>query len=134
MKVQYFRPIKATLIPYLLTSIFILHTQVSAQKSLREAVQHDDFEVREEMVPMRDGIRLYTIILTPKHSKKPLPIILERTPYDASRVIGERPTSRLAVTLGNMFLGNDYVYAVQDIRGRFKSEGEYAMYRAPRGS
>lgn len=134
MKVKYFSPIKSTLIPCLLTSIFILHTQVSAQKSLREAVQHDDFEVREEMVPMRDGVRLYTIILIPKHSKKPLPIILERTPYDASRVLGERPTSRLAVTLGNMFLGNDYVYAVQDIRGRFKSEGEYAMYRAPRGT
>jgi putative CocE/NonD family hydrolase len=134
MKVEYFRPIKATIIPCLLTSIFMLHTQVSAQKSLREAVQHDDFEVREEMVPMRDGIRLYTIILTPKHSKKPLPIILERTPYKASRVIGERPTSRLAVTLGSKFLGNDFVYAVQDIRGRYKSEGEYAMYRAPRGT
>jgi putative CocE/NonD family hydrolase len=134
MKVQYFRPIKATLIPCLLTSIFILNTRASAQKSLRQEVQHDDFEVREEMVPMRDGIMLYTIILTPKHSKKQLPIILESTPYNASRVIGERPTSRLAVTLGNKFLGKDYVYAVQDIRGRYKSEGEYAMYRAPRGT
>ena len=134
MKVKKFRPIKATLIPCLLTSIFILHSQVSAQKSLREAVQHDDFEVREEMVPMRDGVRLYTIILTPKNSTKPLPIIIERTPYNATRRLGNRPTSRLAVTLGNRFLGNEYVYAIQDIRGRFKSEGDYAMYRAPRGA
>jgi len=134
MKVKKFRPIKATLIPCLLTSIFILHSQVSAQKSLREAVQHDDFEVREEMVPMRDGVRLYTIILTPKNSTKPLPIIIERTPYNATRRLGNRPTSRLAVTLGNRFLGNEYVYAIQDIRGRFKSEGDYAMYRVPRGA
>lgn len=133
MKAKKSKPIKRILIPGLLLSIFILNTQVSAQKSLREAVQHDDFEVREEMVPMRDGIRLYTIILTPKNLEKPLPVIIERTPYDATRIIGDRPTSRLVVTLGNMFLGNDYIYAIQDIRGRFKSEGEYLMYRAPRG-
>jgi len=126
-------PSKSAVTPLLLTSLFILYTQVSAQPSLREAVQHDDFEVREEMVPMRDGVHLYTIILTPKNSEKPLPIILERTPYDATRITGDRPTSRLAVTLGNMFLGKDYIYAIQDIRGRFKSEGEYLMYRPPRG-
>jgi len=120
--------------PSLLISIFILQTYVSAQQPLREAVLHDDFKVREEMVPMRDGVRLYTIILMPKHAKKPLPIILERTPYNASRILGGRPTSRLSVTLGNMFLGNDYIYAIQDIRGRYNSEGEYAMYRAPRGT
>jgi putative CocE/NonD family hydrolase len=134
MKVKNFRPIQSALAACLLASIFIPHAQVSAQKSLHEAVPHDDFVVREEMVPMRDGVRLYTIILIPKHSKKPLPILLERTPYNATRVLGDRPTSSLAVTLGNMFMGNDYVYAVQDIRGRFKSEGEYAMYRVPRGT
>ncbi|KPL10955.1 MAG: hypothetical protein AMS26_20985 [Bacteroides sp. SM23_62] len=105
-----------------------------AQTSLREAVQHDDFEIREEMVPMRDGVRLYTIILTPKNPAKPLPIIFERTPYDASRIVGDRPTSRLEVTLGNQFMGNDYVYVVQDIRGRFKSEGDFDMFRVPRGT
>ena len=135
MKATNFKQFKSTLIPCLLTLLFILHTQVSAQKSLREAVLHDDFEVREEMVPMRDGVRLYTIILTPKNSKKPLPIILERTPYDATRVLeGDRTTSRLAVTLGNQFMGDDYVYAIQDIRGRFKSEGNFDMFRVPRGT
>ena len=134
MKIKNLRPIRSTIIPCLLTSIFILHTQVSAQEPLREAVLHDDFEVREEMVPMRDGVKLYTIILTPKHSKKPLPIIIERTPYDATRILGDRPTSRLAVTIGHQFMGNDYVYAIQDIRGRFKSEGVYEMYRVPRGN
>ena len=111
-----------------------MHSQVMAQPSLREAQQYDDFEIREELVSMRDGVRLYTVILSPKNSAKPLPIILERTPYDATRIIGDRPTSRLEVTLGNQFMGNDYVYVIQDIRGRFKSAGDYAMYRAPRGT
>ena len=104
-----------------------------AQNSLREAVLHDDFEIREVMVPMRDGTRLYTLILTPRNSIKPLPILFERTPYDATQVLGDRPTSRLTVMLGAAFLGNDYIYVVQDIRGRNKSEGDYAMYRVPRG-
>ena len=129
-----FIPSKSIVITCLLTCLLSLHTQVSAQKSLREKVLHDDFEVREEMVPMRDGVRLYTVILTPKNAPNPLPILIERTPYKASRIIGDRPTSRLAVTLGNMFLGHDYIYAIQDIRGRFNSEGDYAMYRAPRGT
>ena len=133
MKVSDLRPIKPILIPCIFLTIFMMHTQVMAQISLREAYQHDDFEIREEMVPMRDGIRLYTVILTPKNSTEPLPIIFERTPYDATRIIGDRPTSRLGVTLGDQFMGNDYVYVIQDIRGRFKSAGDYAMYRAPRG-
>jgi putative CocE/NonD family hydrolase len=122
------------LIPVLiLLCLFGTPGQVMAQTPLREPVPHDDFTLREEMVPMRDGVRLYTIILTPKHSGKALPILLERTPYDASRIIGDRPTSSLAVVLGNQFMGKDYIYVVQDIRGRFKSEGTYAMYRPPRG-
>ncbi len=134
MNVTNLRPIKSTGILCILTSFFILPAPVLAQQPVREGFPHDDFEIREEMVPMRDGVKLYTLILTPKNSRKPLPIMLERTPYDATRALGNRPTSRLAVTLGHKFLGNDYVYAVQDIRGRFKSEGGYAMYRVPRGA
>jgi putative CocE/NonD family hydrolase len=133
MKATDLRPGKPTLIPCILISIF-MHAQVKAQTSLREPNEHDDFEIREAMVPMRDGVGLYTVILAPKNSAEPLPIILERTPYDATRIIGDRPTSRLAVTLGNQFMGNDYVYVIQDIRGRFRSAGDYAMYRAPRGT
>jgi putative CocE/NonD family hydrolase len=124
----------STIIPCILVSIFALRAPVLARESVREALPHDDFVIREEMVPMRDGVKLYTLILTPKNSTQPLPIVLERTPYDATRALGDRPTSRLAVTLGRKFLGDKYVYAVQDIRGRFKSEGEYAMYRVPRGA
>ncbi len=95
---------------------------------------HDDFVIREEMVPMRDGAKLYTLILTPKEKKAPLPLLLRRTPYDATGVLRGHVSSRLDVNIGFEFLGNDYIYVIQDIRGRFKSEGDYLMYRAPRGA
>jgi putative CocE/NonD family hydrolase len=101
---------------------------------LREAVPHDDFVIREEMVPMRDGAKLYTLIIIPKEKKAALPIVLRRTPYDATGVLSDRASSRLDVNVGYEFLGDDYIYVIQDIRGRFKSEGDYFMYRAPRGA
>ena len=108
---------------------------VSAQEQpLRDAFPHDDFLIREELIPMRDGVKLYTLILTPKQDTGPLPVILKRTPYDASGALGDRVTSRLDVKLESEFLGHDYIYVFQDIRGRFKSEGDYFMYRAPRGA
>ena len=111
----------------------LLTTRTQSQPPpLREAHPRDDFTVREEMVPMRDGVKLYTLILTPTHASGPLPVLLERTPYDASRALGTS-TTRLSVTLGAKDLGGGFVLAVQDLRGRFRSEGDYAMYRVPRG-
>ena len=108
---------------------------VSAEdQPLREAVPHDNFMIREEMVPMRDGVKLYTLIISPKENETALPIILRRTPYDATGVLRGHVSSRLDVNIGYEFLGNDYIYVVQDIRGRFNSEGDYLMYRAPRGA
>ncbi len=133
-KVTFFRAINTYLIPCIIASLFILPAQVSAQNSLHYVIPDSDFEIREEMVPMRDSIRLYTLILISKTSTKPMPIILERTPYNASGVLGDRSTSSLEGTLGNKFLGNDFVYVFQDIRGRFRSEGDFAMYRVPRGA
>lgn len=103
------------------------------KRPLREAMPHDDFLIREEMVPMRDGIGLYTIIISPKANDGHLPILLNRTPYDATSLVRGRASSRLDVMLDSEYLGDDYIYVKQDIRGRFKSEGEYFMYRAPRG-
>jgi len=119
----------------LLAHALLASGHVSAEdQPLREAVPHDDFVIREEMVPMRDGAKLYTLIIIPKEKKAALPIILRRTPYDATGVLRGHASSRLDVNVGYEFLGNDYVYVVQDIRGRFKSEGGYFMYRAPRGA
>ena len=117
-----------------LACAFLSAVHVSAEEEpLRDPFPHDDFVVREEMVPMRDGVKLYTLILSPKENSGKFPIILRRTPYNSAGVLRGHASTRLDVNLQYEYLGNDYIYVIQDIRGRFKSEGDYFMYRAPRG-
>ncbi len=121
--------------PALFLAVSVLAAEAAAQdKPLREVYPHDDFTVREAMLPMRDGVKLYTLILMPKQASAPLSILLERTPYDATRAIGNRPTTRLEVSQETGYAGGGFIFVAQDLRGRFKSEGAYAMYRVPRGS
>jgi putative CocE/NonD family hydrolase len=81
----------------------------------------------EAMIPMRDGIRLFTIIYAPKKITEPLPILLSRTPYGAQSV--SSPEKSLAV---KPLSEDGYIFVYQDIRGRYKSEGTFEMFRAGR--
>lgn len=118
----------AVMLPALLTL-----PDARGQAPLREAHVRDNYTVREAMIPMRDGVKLYTVIVTPKDSDGKLPLLLERTPYDATRILGGHATTQIGIVLGPKYLGGGYIYVSQDIRGRFRSEGDYAMYRVPRG-
>lgn len=119
-------------------SVLLAFLPVSAtaqeEPPLREAFPKDDFVLREEMIPMRDGVELYTIIAMPKNPEKKLPMLLTRTPYDATRFFRGPASTHLGIYIGDSFLGDDYIYVSQDIRGRFKSKGEYTMFRPPRGA
>lgn len=91
-----------------------------------DAVHHSfhDYERSEVMIPMRDGIKLHTVILKPADITAPLPFLIQRTPY------GVDGTSRASFFAGRPELARDgYIYVAQDIRGRFKSEGEFVMSR-----
>ena len=82
-------------------AVFLLTVGRSAPPSpLREATPDDDFTLREEMVPMRDGVRLYTLIVTPKEPGKKLPILLQRTPYNASAQLAGKPHPSMQGALG----------------------------------
>ncbi|OFW08094.1 MAG: X-Pro dipeptidyl-peptidase [Acidobacteria bacterium RIFCSPLOWO2_02_FULL_67_36] len=82
----------------------------------------------EVMIPMRDGVRLHTQVYVPKPAGAPLPFILLRTPYG----IGSSPNpERIAASLSYL-LSDGYIIVMQDIRGRFKSEGAFVMLRQPR--
>src|SRR5258705_423337 len=92
------------------------------------AAQTDTAWVRTDtLIPMRDGIRLFTVISVPSGPGLggPLPILMTRTPYEAS---GNAGMARRANELG---LGG-YILVFQDIRGRFRSEGTFDMNRPPR--
>jgi putative CocE/NonD family hydrolase len=84
-----------------------------------------DYIRQEAMIPMRDGVKLHAVILRPKDYSAPLPFLMERTPYG---VDGNTPES---IYPGNPELAaSRYIFVFQDIRGRFKSEGQFVMSRA----
>ncbi len=94
-------------------------------ETLAAPVEVPGFTIAEKMISMRDGVKLHTVIYSPDKARYPLPILFQRTPYSADR----RGTS---LTGGLQELVDDgYIIVFQDIRGKFGSEGEFAMIRAP---
>jgi putative CocE/NonD family hydrolase len=95
----------------------------------------DDYVKREAMVPMRDGARLHTVIVVPKGATH-APILLTRTPYNASERATRNRSPRLLATLplgDEVFAADGYIRVFQDVRGKYGSEGEYVMTRPLRG-
>ena len=95
-------------------------------KRTGDAVHHvfHDYQRSEVMIPMRDGIKLHTVVLKPSDIAAPLPFLIQRTPY------GVDATNRMTFSGGRPELARDgYIYVAQDIRGRFKSEGVFVMSR-----
>jgi len=97
-----------------------------------------DYEKRDVMIPMRDGVRLHTIILVPKGAHG-APILLTRTPYEAKTLTGHAWSSHLGPILQgydnatDVIVEDGYIRVVQDVRGKYGSEGDYVMNRPPRG-
>jgi putative CocE/NonD family hydrolase len=93
-----------------------------------------DYVQRDVMIPMRDGVQLHTIILAPRNAKG-LPMLLERTPYDASGFVKETsPRLRDSVRpSGREWVDDGYILVFQDIRGKYGSKGDYVMTRPPIG-
>jgi putative CocE/NonD family hydrolase len=84
------------------------------------------YQTVEAMVTMRDGVKLHTLVYTPEGAPDGLPILFLRTPYgiDGRAAMFQSSLKELA--------DDGYLFAFQDIRGKFRSEGEFAMIRAPR--
>ena len=100
----------------------------------------DSFEYvkRDVMIPMRDGVKLHTVIVIPKGAKN-APILLTRTPYNASAQVSHAASSHLGPILSGydnateVIVEGGYIRVVQDIRGKYGSEGDYVMTRPLRG-
>ena len=97
-----------------------------------------DFDRREAMIAMRDGVHLHTVILVPKGASH-APILLTRTPYSADQLTMHAASSHLGPSLygydnaTDVILGGGYIRVIQDIRGKYGSEGDYVMTRPNRG-
>ncbi|HTL50793.1 MAG TPA: CocE/NonD family hydrolase [Steroidobacteraceae bacterium] len=94
-----------------------------------------DFVKREEMIPMRDGVKLKTFILVPKGASR-APMILDRTPYNAAGRVTRFESTHLASVVPQMLdtaVAAGYIVVYQDVRGKYGSEGDYVMTRPLRG-
>jgi putative CocE/NonD family hydrolase len=97
-----------------------------------------DYVKRDVMIPMRDGVKLHTVIIVPKGAKN-APILLTRTPYDATELTSHANSSHLGPILNGydnateVIVDGGYIRVVQDIRGKYRSEGDYVMNRPLHG-
>jgi putative CocE/NonD family hydrolase len=97
-----------------------------------------EYTRREVMIPMRDGVKLHTVILVPKGAKG-APILLTRTPYDANALTTHAASSHLGPILNgydnatDVIVEGGYIRVVEDVRGKYGSEGDYVMNRPLHG-
>jgi putative CocE/NonD family hydrolase len=94
-------------------------------------VPNADYVKRDVMIPMRDGVKLHTVIVIPKDAQR-APIVLSRTPYNASGRASRYNSPSIAATVGQgdeTMVGEGYIRVFQDVRGKYGSEGDYVMTR-----
>jgi putative CocE/NonD family hydrolase len=94
-----------------------------------------DYIKRVEMIPMRDGVKLYTVIVIPKGAQN-APMLLTRTPYNAAKRAARTDSPHMLAALpqgDEVFVQDGYIRVFQDIRGKYGSQGTYIMTRPPRG-
>uniref|UniRef100_A0A832G7S6 CocE/NonD family hydrolase n=1 Tax=Ignavibacterium album TaxID=591197 RepID=A0A832G7S6_9BACT len=110
---------------FLLILFTLLNIIACAQD--KENFIKDNYDKKEYRIKMRDGVHLYTIVYSPKDKSKTYPIILTRTPYS----VGPYGEDKYARFLGpaEKFVKDGYIFVLQDVRGRFMSEGEFDNMR-----
>ena len=106
--------------------------------SMQRSTDGFDYVRREAMIPMRDGTKLHTVVLVPNGARR-AGILLTRTPYDANAITTHAQSAHLASALAgydnavDAIIGGGFIRVVQDIRGKYGSEGEYVMNRPLHG-
>ena len=98
-------------------------------------IPDQDYIRRIEMIPMRDGVKLHTVILMPKGARN-APIVMTRTPYNATKRAQRSVSKSLQATLplcDEDFVKSGYIRVWQDVRGKYESQGDYVMGRPVRG-
>ncbi|KQT32144.1 glutaryl-7-ACA acylase [Sphingomonas sp. Leaf412] len=128
---------------YLLLAAALIAPPLSAQqapagdipaKFVPPTADHD-YDKRVVMIPMRDGTKLYTVIVVAKGAKD-APIVLTRTPYNAAGRANRADSASMLSTLplaDEGFVKAGYIRVYQDIRGKYGSEGDYVVTRPPIG-
>jgi putative CocE/NonD family hydrolase len=103
---------------FAIASVLLVAASAGAQSPASQPV----FTYRQVMIPMRDGVHLQTVILTPVGKRGPLPILFRRTPYG----VPDSAPTEVAPSLKELD-ADGYIFVIQNLRGRFKSEGVFKL-------
>lgn len=111
----------------LLSAVYLAFVIFSAY-SQSDNIQ--DYKKTSVMMPMRDGVKLFTVIMAPAHSSKSFPILIERTPYGADIPIPEDTVVAFNKDFPFSNMAKEgYIFVFQDIRGKYKSEGSMQIHQ-----
>lgn len=99
----------------------------TAQETELETYIKANYDKREVMIPMRDGVKLFTSIYEPKDKSQKYPIMLDRTPYTVAPYGADKYKTSLGPN--GLFAKEGYIFVYQDVRGRWMSEGEFVDVR-----
>ena len=100
----------------------LLAITAAAQQAPDQAEAKPLFTLQEVMIPVRDGIHLQTVILSPVAQQGPLPILFRRTPYG----VPEKAPTQMPASFKEL-AQDGYIFVFQNLRGRFKSEGVFNL-------
>lgn len=110
--------------------VVALFSCVSLQaQTIDETWVKENYTKKEVKIEMRDGAKLFTAIYAPKNSKEKSPILMTRTPYSCAPYGENEFSPRLWGTYWKNYLKENYIIVVQDVRGRWMSEGEFVDVR-----
>src|SRR5439155_13975535 len=100
---------------------------LSAQTTPKPADKAGEWTVAAAEIPMRDGVKLHTLITAPRRPAAPMPILMQRTPYG----VPDRRLGPVPEDAARQLAESGCIQVFQDIRGRHKSEGTFVMLRPP---
>jgi len=118
-------------IAFLAIALFLAASAARAQAAPKPDAP--EFDVKEHYtkyevrIPMRDGVRLFTAVYVPKDSSRPYPFLINRTPYSISPYGVDQYRAQLGPSPD--FDKAGYIFVMQDVRGRFMSEGKFIEMR-----
>ena len=121
--------ILAVVVLFLVLSPFAAFAQTQLTPQQQELADYikNNYTKREVMIPVRDGVKLFTSIYEPKDTSQKYPILLDRTPYTVSPYGADK--YKTLIGPNELFAREGYIFVYQDVRGRFMSEGEYEDVR-----
>ncbi len=113
---------------HLILVLLISTNSIAQNNSLDSAWIRENYIKQETLIPMRDGVKLYTALYIPKDTSELHPILMRRTPY-SSAPYGANAWPDFAASYHRLYFRENYIIVIQDVRGKYMSEGNFTDVR-----